>query len=205
VDVASLVGGDVLTPVQPGDGMDETVQARFRYYRWGYEIWADRIGCGHHHGHASLPELCCFAIRRNWRARSGEGPERVELVLRRLLAGVDASVEGRLPQPISEAQQGPRVSAPVRLEHTSATLEATVQNLMGTLGRLPEVLGAGKPEERKAVARAFLAGIRIDKATRRAILRWYRLPRLDDVSVKLVELRGFEPLTPRLPALCSPS
>ena len=37
------------------------------------------------------------------------------------------------------------------------------------------------------------------KASRYALLRWHRLPRLKDVSVKLVELRGFEPLTPRLP------
>ena len=32
-----------------------------------------------------------------------------------------------------------------------------------------------------------------------------RRPRLEEISVKLVELRGFEPLTPRLPALCSPN
>ena len=46
---------------------------------------------------------------------------------------------------------------------------------------------------------AFLHGIRIDKATRQAVLRWHRLPRLD-LPVKLVELRGIDPLTPRLPA-----
>jgi hypothetical protein len=32
-----------------------------------------------------------------------------------------------------------------------------------------------------------------------------RLRRLQDVDRKLVELRGVEPLTPRLPALCSPN
>ena len=48
-----------------------------------------------------------------------------------------------------------------------------------------------------------VVGIRVDKATRQATLRWYRLPR--GLSVRLVELRGIEPLTPRLPASCSPS
>ncbi len=64
------------------------------------------------------------------------------------------------------------------------------------------MLEGAEPERRRAVVRAFLEGIRVEKATRQAILRWYRLPR---VSLKLVELRGFEPLTPRLPASCSPS
>ena len=54
-----------------------------------------------------------------------------------------------------------------------------------------------------AVVRSFLAGVRIEKATRQAVLRWYCLPR--DLFLKLVELRGIEPLTPRLPASCSPS
>jgi hypothetical protein len=49
----------------------------------------------------------------------------------------------------------------------------------------------------------LLAGIRIEKQTRQAMLRWYRLPQTS--FVKLVELRGVEPLTPRLPALCSPN
>jgi hypothetical protein len=76
--------------------------------------------------------------------------------------------------------------------------------MIGELAPLPEVLAAGEPEEQKAVVRAFLQGIQIDKAARRAVFRWYKLPQLD-VSLKLVELRGFEPLTPRLPALCSPN
>ena len=46
--------------------------------------------------------------------------------------------------------------------------------------------------------------IRVEETRRQAILRWYRLPRTD-VSLKMVELRGLEPLTPRLPALCSPN
>ena len=56
------------------------------------------------------------------------------------------------------------------------------------------VLDAGEPEERKGVVRAFLEGVRVDKEKRQAILRWFRLPRLDQ-SLKLVELTGFEPVT----------
>jgi len=47
------------------------------------------------------------------------------------------------------------------------------------------------------VVSAFLPEIRVKKVTRQAVLRWYRLPR--DLSLMLVELRGLEPLTPRLP------
>jgi hypothetical protein len=43
----------------------------------------------------------------------------------------------------------------------------------------------------KAVVRAFLQEIRIKKTTRQAVLRWLRLPRVDE-SLKLVELRGVE-------------
>jgi hypothetical protein len=73
---------------------------------------------------------------------------------------------------------------------------------MNGLRRFQEVLGAGTVEEQKAVVSAFLQEIRVKKVTRQA-LRWYRLPR--DFSLMLVELRGLEPLTPRLPALCSPN
>ena len=83
-------------------------------------------------------------------------------------------------------------------------IEATVDALVDALQRFPEVLAAGEPEERKAVVRAFLQEIRIEKTTRQAVLRWHRLPRVGE-SLKLVELRGLEPLTPRLPALCSPN
>jgi hypothetical protein len=75
--------------------------------------------------------------------------------------------------------------------------------LIDALQRFPDVL-VGEPEERKAVVRAFLQEIRIEKTTRQAVSRWHRLPRLFE-SLKLVELRGLEPLTPRLPALCSPN
>ena len=52
-------------------------------------------------------------------------------------------------------------------------------------GKRRDVLEAGNPEERRAVVGAFLAGIRVEKATRQAVLSWYRLPRLPDVSPKL--------------------
>jgi hypothetical protein len=77
------------------------------------------------------------------------------------------------------------------------------EELLAALGRFREVLEAGDPEERKAVVRSFVKGIRIEKKSRQAIVQWHRLPTTS--FVKLVELRGFEPLTPRLPALCSPN
>ena len=55
------------------------------------------------------------------------------------------------------------------------------------------------------MVRTFLHGITIDRKAGRATLRWLRLPALQNVDLKLVELRGVEPLTPRLPALCSPN
>ena len=82
-------------------------------------------------------------------------------------------------------------------------LFSTADALVQELGQVSQVLREGEPEERKRVVRCFLQGIRIEKATRQAVLRWYRLPRAS--FVKLVELRGVEPLTPRLPALCSPN
>jgi hypothetical protein len=83
-------------------------------------------------------------------------------------------------------------------------LQSTVDALIDALRHFPEMLAAGQPEKRKAVVRAFLQEIRIKKTTRQAVLRWLRLSRVDE-SLKLVELRGLEPLTPRLPALCSPN
>ena len=47
---------------------------------------------------------------------------------------------------------------------------------VASLPSVREVLAAGEPEERKAVVRSFLAGIRVDRAAGRAVLRWYRLP-----------------------------
>ena len=109
---------------------------------------------------------------------------------------------------------GPKAHGPKGLEHDVAAGKAqridaqapaaeVVEELLAQLGRFEDVLEAGEPEERKAVVRAFLQGIRVEKTTRQAVLRWYRLPRPS--FLKMVELRGLEPLTPRLPALCSPN
>ena len=84
-------------------------------------------------------------------------------------------------------------------------VEETLDELVAALGKLRDVLELGEPEERKAVVRTFLRGIRIDRKAGRATLSWLRLPALQNVGLKLVELRGVEPLTPRLPALCSPN
>ena len=81
---------------------------------------------------------------------------------------------------------------------TPHDIEATAAALVDALQRFPEVLAAEEPEERKTVVRAFLQEIRIEKTTRQAVLRWHRLPRVGE-SLQLVELRGLEPLTPRLP------
>jgi len=57
-----------------------------------------------------------------------------------------------------------------------ATFERTVGTLLETLHDFRQVLDTGEPEERKEVVRCFVEGIRIEKPTRRAIVRWYRLP-----------------------------
>jgi hypothetical protein len=56
-------------------------------------------------------------------------------------------------------------------------LEEVVDKLREVLHRVRDMLAAGTAEQRKAVVRSFLAGIRVDKATRQAVFRWYRLPR----------------------------
>ena len=71
--------------------------------------------------------------------------------------------------------------------------EQAITDLLESLGNVRQVLESGSAEERKAVVRAFLDGIRIDKNKRQATLRWYRLPR--DASVKLVAVGGIEPPT----------
>ena len=123
-----------------------------------------------------------------------------------LAGGADlSSVRGRLAE--LEREEA-RLQAELEQNRSVPTppgdLSATIHDLIGALDRFPEVLESGNDEERKAVVRAFLQEIRVEKGTRQAILSWYRLPRTD-VSLKLVELRGLEPLTPRLPALCSPN
>ena len=84
-------------------------------------------------------------------------------------------------------------------------IEEIVDGLVSALAKLRDVLEAGEPEERKAVVRTFLRGITVDKKANHATLTWFRLPVPQNVGLKLVELRGVEPLTPRLPALCSPN
>ena len=84
-------------------------------------------------------------------------------------------------------------------------LDVIADELMAALARFRDVLEAGEPEQRKAVVRTFLRGITINRKAGQATLAWFRLPALQNVGLKLVELRGVEPLTPRLPALCSPN
>ena len=98
------------------------------------------------------------------------------------------------------------LAAPQARDVTSpGGIGGTVEELVAALAKLRDVLEAGEPEERKAVVRTFLRGITIDRKAGRATLSWLRLPALQNVGLKLVELRGVEPLTPRLPALCSPN
>jgi hypothetical protein len=83
--------------------------------------------------------------------------------------------------------------------------EPNRERVVMALAKLRAVLESREPEERKAVVRSFLRGITINKKADQATLTWFRLPALQNVGLKLVELRGVEPLTPRLPALCSPN
>jgi len=46
-----------------------------------------------------------------------------------------------------------------------------VEPLIASLSRVRDVIGAGEPEERKAVLRSFLERIRIDDPQRRAVLQ----------------------------------
>lgn len=89
-----------------------------------------------------------------------------------------------------------RLEAELAATQTSAPsgegLAVLVDRLLEELHRFRDVLEAGNPEERRAVVGAFLAGIRVEKTTRQAVLSWYRLPRLPDVSLKMVELRRAE-------------
>ena len=122
------------------------------------------------------------------------GPEDLPTV-RRTLVTLERE-RARLKNQLDQARATPGGTGADRLQ-------GVVDDLLEGLSRLPAVLASGTVEQRRAVVRSFLAGIRINKAARQAILRWHRLPR--GLSVKLVELRGIEPLTPRLPASCSPS
>jgi hypothetical protein len=84
-------------------------------------------------------------------------------------------------------------------------LDTVVGAILAELEDIRSVLLHGEPEQRRELVRRFLAGIRIEKPTRQAVLSWYDLPRPPTNTIRMVELRGVEPLTPRLPASCSPN
>ncbi len=71
--------------------------------------------------------------------------------------------------------------------------EQLIAEILESLANVRHVLEAGPAEERKAVVRSFLHGIRINKEKGQAVLSWYRMPR--QVSVKLVAVGGIEPPT----------
>ena len=69
-------------------------------------------------------------------------------------------------------------------------METVVDSLIAALSRFPDLLAAGEPEQRKQIVGVFLQSVLLEKGSRQAVLRWYRVPRLDEVSGKVVELRG---------------
>jgi site-specific DNA recombinase len=83
--------------------------------------------------------------------------------------------------------------ARARSERGTRRTDVIAEALVNSLADVRRVLDGGGPEERKAVVRGFLQGIRIEAAKRRATLRWYRLPQ--PLSVKLVAVGGIEPPT----------
>jgi hypothetical protein len=60
----------------------------------------------------------------------------------------------------------------------------------------------GDPGGSAGLWQCLAEGMRVAKATRQAPSSWKVPPA---AALKVVELRGIEPLTPRLPASCSPS
>ncbi len=70
---------------------------------------------------------------------------------------------------------------------------ALLEELVFGVRNLRELLENGDPEERQAVVRTLLAGVRVEPAKHRIVLRWYRLPQ--HLSVKLVAVGGIEPPT----------
>jgi hypothetical protein len=57
-----------------------------------------------------------------------------------------------------------------------ADRDGLVTGLIASLANVREILDAGEPGDRQAVVRSFLAGIQVDRAAGRAVLRWYQLP-----------------------------
>ena len=84
-----------------------------------------------------------------------------------------------------------RLEGQVRAAQTRAVAATdggeVVDELLHALDDMRSVLDTGTAQERKALVRSFLAGIRVQKATRQAVLEWFRLPQA--ASAKLVELR----------------
>jgi len=64
-----------------------------------------------------------------------------------------------------EEQASEAVSHGLRVPDVTSPggIEGTVEELVGALAKLRDVLEAGEPEERKAVVRTFLRGIRINQ------------------------------------------
>jgi DNA invertase Pin-like site-specific DNA recombinase len=141
-------------------------------------------------------------------ARLTETKRRIGRLVEALAAGPDElpSVTTKLAELERDRRFLEIELARVRIQAAAepADLTTIVDKLLDALSRLAEVLATGEPKERKALVRTFLQEITVEKTTGQATLNWYRLPRVNE-SLKLVELRGLEPLTPRLPALCSPN
>ena len=121
-----------------------------------------------------------------------------------LAGGVDLpSVRGRLAE---LEREGVRLQTELERNRVvriqPGNLSATIQDLIGALERFPQVLESGNDEERKVIVRAFPGnpGGKDHEAGDPEMVS-----PASTVSLKMVELRGLEPLTPRLPALCSPN
>ena len=122
--------------------------------------------------------------REDLEARLAETGRKIDRLVDALAAGADnlPSVRTRLAELERERGSFEAQLAQARSRTTSTPneFEATVDTIVDALQRFPEVLAAGEPEERKAVVRAFLQEIKIEKTKRQAVLRRHRLPRVDE-------------------------
>lgn len=127
-------------------------------------------------------------------ARLAEVRRKIPKLVDALAAGPEdlRSVRGALVELEREQDRLETAIAGARRAAAAASDDATVDRTVGTLlERLHDfrrVLETGEPEERKEIVRCFVEGIRIEKVTRRAHVRWYRLP-----SVKFESPSGIEP------------
>jgi len=122
---------------------------------------------------ATAPELA---------ARLGETEQRISRLVEALAAGSDdlPSVRQAL---VGLERERARLAADLatarkRIGGEPAT-GAIVDAMLAALAQLPDVLAASDAEDRKAVVRAFLAGVQVDHGRGRATLRWYHVPRLE--------------------------